>query len=414
MKIKLMLVALLTMALLLAQAGCAAVVGSDLMKDVQAEGWPQTADEPDPAYTASTNDFAWRLLLESMGSQGNVLVSPPSVYLALAMTLNGANHETRDAMLSALSADGLTVEAINRGSRNWMINLDNENDFDLTIANSIWIRDGYNVDPDFLQVNADHYAAAARQLDFALPSAIDAINGWVKDQTEDTIAEIIDEIDPASVMFLINAIYFLADWETKFSAEDTADNIFQTPKGDKTVEFMKRTGDLTWINDALCDGLVLPYAGERFALVALLPDPAMTARDLVTQLSAGTFSELMASQTTEPGQVMLPKFELAFKTSLKPALSAMGMGVAFGGQADLSLMNEERAKNLFIGDVLHKTFIRVDEEGTEASAVTVVDIRLTSAPEINRSIVFDRPFVFCIMDTHTDSPLFIGILEDPS
>ncbi len=413
MKIKALAI-LLAISLLAGLSGCAAEADSNLMKDVVAAGWPTTADQPDADYTQSMQAFAWKLMQETMADDGNVLISPSSVYLALAMTLNGADTDTLTAMKNALMAQGLTDDQINQGSRNWIINNSHYEDFDLKIANSIWIREGYPVAPAFLQVNADFFAAAARQLDFSQPSAADTINGWINDKTEGKIEEVIDEIDPSTVMFLINAIYFLADWQDPFDGQETRDNAFQTPDGQVITKFMNRLADWQFVENDSASGVILPYKGGRFAMVALLPDDAMSARDLAGGMTAESFTALLASSSTQNGLVSLPKFETEYENSLKDALTALGMGVAFGGGADLSRMTASGDKGLFIGDVIHKTFIRVDEEGTEAAAVTVVEILESAMPMPDQSLVFDRPFVYGIVDLETGVPLFLGILDDPT
>ncbi len=416
MKRKLISLLSLSLGLMLVLTGCGAPPTNDLMANVKAAEQSAAPSEPDIAYIDSVGDFSWQLLQQTVKKDGNVLVSPASVYLALAMTLNGADSTTREAMLEVLSAQGLTVEQINAASRDWMALLMNTgNKTRLTVANSIWYRDGFDPDPAFLQNNADYYAAAAKTLDFSLPTAKDTINAWVKSSTNGLIDTIIDEIDPRDIMYLINAVYFKAQWMSEFYANSTADGTFGAPSGDKTVKFMHQTSSFDYLSNNNGEGLLMPYSDGRFAFVAILPTAGMSVRELVAATDAASFAELLKTRETMSIELSLPKFETRFDTSLKDSLTAMGMAAAFDpGVADFSLMNSGRRQDLYIDEVLHKTFCRVDEMGTEAAAVTAVISRGTSMPVSNKQLVFDRPFVYGIVDTATGLPLFLGIMDDPS
>ena len=235
----LLVTALLLVGLL---AGCApaAATGSDLMADIT----PAPVGEPAPvpaAYTGAMAGFGWNLLRSSASNDGNLLVSPASVHLALAMTTNGAADTTRDQMLALLTAGGLDMAGLNDAARaalaRW--NLTDAEDR-LTIANSIWFAQAFTPEPAFLQANADHYAAAARQLDFKVPAAIDAINGWVKEATRGVIPTIIEEIPDETVMYLVNAIHFQADWMEPFAKTATRARTFHAPDGEVEAEFLHR------------------------------------------------------------------------------------------------------------------------------------------------------------------------------
>jgi serpin B len=413
----LLVTALLLVGLL---AGCApaAATGSDLMADIT----PAPVGEPAPvpaAYTGAMAGFGWNLLRSSASNDGNLLVSPASVHLALAMTTNGAADTTRDQMLALLTAGGLDMAGLNDAARaalaRW--NLTDAEDR-LTIANSIWFDQAFTPEPAFLQANADHYAAAARQLDFKVPAAIDAINGWVKEATRGVIPTIIEEIPDETVMYLVNAIHFKADWAEPFDANDTRERTFHVPGGNVEADFMHRGGPMQYLDGEDMQGVMLPYKGGRFAFFAILPDEGVTPRDLLAQYTDEQLQYYLTVLQTNKANfsvgLALPRFETAYKDSLKNELIAMGMGDAFDpAVADFSGIHQVLGTDLYIGDVLHKTFCRVDEKGTEAAAVTAVQIDLESMPVYDVEMTFDRPFLYGIVDLESSLPLFVGVLENP-
>jgi serpin B len=288
----------------------------------------------------------------------------------------------------------------------------------VSIVNSIWFRDGFVPYKPFLQSNADYYKAGARQLDFADEQAPDIINAWVKDATNDLIDKIIDKISPSTVMYLINAIYFKADWMTPFEKHETREQDFNTPDGTVKVDFMHRTGPMQYFVGQQVSGVSLPYHNEQFAYFAILPDEGIDPRTWLNSQDPAallqTISAMMAQKANTTISLALPRYEVSYEDSLINELETMGMGIAFdGSEADFSRLNEARTKGLFISEVKHKTVIRVDEKGTEAAAVTSVAID-ESANWADIELTFDRPFIYGIMDLKTNLPLFVGILEDPT
>lgn len=391
---------------------------NNLMTDVQAVSWPADPEALPTGWTDATGRFSALLFQKSAENSGNIMISPASVYLALAMTLNGAESSTRDAMLKTLAAQGLTVADINRAARSWITGLNRASaGTTVSISNSIWFDQDFLPFRPFLQANADYFNAAAQKLDFKDPKSLDVINGWVSAATEGRIEQIIDQIRPDSVMFLINAIYFLADWETPFEKSDTRSQAFQAPNGEVEVDFMHRTGALNFYQMDRATGIGLPYKDGRFAFFAVLPDEGLDVRAwLAGQDPARLFGEVATglAQAALDVDLALPKFESRYEDSLLNELSQLGMDIAFQlDQADFSQMIDSHEKILYIGEVKHKSFVRVDEKGTEAAAATSVEMRVTSMPYSERQIVFDRPFVYGILDLETGLPLFAGILEKP-
>ncbi|NCA97942.1 MAG: serine proteinase inhibitor [Clostridia bacterium] len=391
---------------------------NDLMASVKAVSWPVEPEALPAGWTDATGRFAALLFQKSAANPGNFMISPASVYLALAMTLNGADSTTRDAMLAALAAQGLTVADVNRAARSWITGLNRASaGTTVSISNSIWFDQDFVPFQPFLQANGDYFNAAAQKLDFKDPKTLDVINGWVSEATNGRIEQIIDQIRPDSVMFLINAIYFLADWGVPFEKADTRPQAFQAPDGEVEVDFMHRTGTMNFYQLDRATGIGLPYKDGRFAFFAILPDEGLDARTwLAGQDAARLFGDVATGLRQDSLEVdlALPKFESRYEDSLLNELSQLGMDIAFQpDQADFSQMIDSHEKILYIGEVKHKSFVRVDEKGTEAAAATSVEMRVTSIPFSENQIVFDRPFVYGILDKETGLPLFAGILEKP-
>ncbi len=377
--------------------------------------WPSDPNEPSEEFYKALHDFTFEMFTEIDPESKNNMISPASVFLALAMTLNGADGETKSEMINALQANGFTVEDINKAARDYLIlSKDSKGSTVLEIANSIWFKEGFTPDKEFLQRNVDFYMANARDLDFNDSKSVDIINGWVKEATKGTIEEIVDSISADTVMFLINAIYFNAKWQEPFLGEDTFEGDFNSLSETLKVDFMNRIGNMDYLDFDNAKGIALPYDDERFVFVALLPEEGKDLKEIYTYFSrenlAGVFNQAKKNKVN----LTIPKFEHEYELSMNDTLKALGMVKAFdSGMADLSLINESRERNLYIHEVKHKTYIRFFEKGTEAAAVTSVEIRLTSLPSSDVVLTFDRPFVYAIVDTNNNIPLFIGNFYEP-
>lgn len=377
--------------------------------------WPSDPDEPSVEFYKSLNDFSYKIF-QTIDPQGkNNMVSPLSVFIALAMTLNGADGTTKTEMIEALQAEGLSLDDINKYTRDFIILSKSDNGstvFD--IANSIWFREGFVPDKEFLQKNVDFFMSNAQALDFNSKAAIDTINAWVKEATNGTIEEIIEEISPLSVMFLINAIYFNAKWEVPFLGEDTFEGNFKGLAQTFKTDFMNRIGDMDYLDFDNAKGVILPYDDSRFVFVALMPVEGASLQEAGNYFSHGGISDIFAKSSAKKVNLSIPKFEHEYEISMNDTLQALGMKEAFlEMQADLSLINENREKNLFISEVKHKTYIRFFEKGTEAAAVTSVEIRLTSGPVSDVVLNFNRPFVYAIIDKTNNVPVFLGNYFEP-
>jgi serine protease inhibitor len=361
----------------------------------------------------SANRFGFELFSEviSQSDGGDVFISPLSVSLALGMTANGARNETEAAMHTTLGYSGLTAAEINEGYRgliDYLVNLDPR--VAMEIANSIWYRQGFEVLQEFIEVNRTFFDALVRALDFADPGAADTINAWVADKTHGKIEEIVDcPISDDTVMFLINAIYFKGTWTYQFDPKDTADETFHAPGGDKTVKMMRLHGELSYQQNADFQAVDLPYGHELFSMSVFLPAGGQSVDDLAEALTDENWAAWMEGFAIEEVELSLPRFELEYQQVLNDVLKALGMEVAFSYAADFTGINP--AGELFISRVKHKTYVKVNEEGTEAAAVTSVEMGIRAATPITMCV--DRPFLFVIHDKHSKAILFMGKIVDP-
>lgn len=361
----------------------------------------------------AANDFGFRLLEEVAAEQGqdNLFISPLSVSLALGMTYNGARGETEQAMRQTLGLGELSREQINDGYRG-LIDLLCELDPKVTveIANSIWYRDGFDVLQAFVEVNVEHFDAVVRALDFADAGAADTINAWVSEKTHGKIDEIVEPpINAATVMFLINAVYFKGDWMLQFDPEDTREQAFHGPGGARQVPMMNMHTELAYLETDRAQIVDLPYGHGLYSMTVVLPKPEVDRAELIAGLDRNRWQQWMNGLVEQELTLALPRFELEYEKVLNDALIALGMGVAFGGAADFTGIRE--SGGLYISRVKHKSYVKVDEVGTEAAAVTSVEVRETS---ISNAMIADRPFLFVIHDKHSGALLFMGQIVDPA
>ncbi len=351
----------------------------------------------------------------------NIFISPFSVSVALAMTLNGAAGETEQAMTNTLQLQGLDSGTINggyAGLRQTLLTADPK--VTLTIANSLWARQGIPFNQDFLQRNAQFFGAEISTLDFDDPSASKTINQWVDTNTNGKIKKIIgNNISPNMVLFLINAIYFKGTWQREFDPSRTQDDSFYLANGDvKQVPMMRQKRWYPYYRGENFQAISLAYGDGEMSMYIFLPDPDSDLNTFLENLDAERWENWMPQFHGQDVSLVMPKFKLAYKRNLDDPLTALGMDVAFNTQlanfsrmAPLGLLPGD---NLYINEVSHKTFIEVNEEGTEAAAVTSVGIAIivTSVPPIPFTV--DRPFFFAIRDNQTKTVLFMGVVVDPA
>ena len=379
---------------------------------------PETVSINADVVTANTR-FGFDLFneLRQTEQDKNIFISPLSVSIALAMTLNGASGETEQAMTNTLQLQGLGSESINTGYAGLRYALQTSDPkVTLTIANSLWARQGVPFKQDFLERNAAHFGAEVSTLNFMDPNTLIAINQWVDTNTNGKITKILDEIDSDLVLFLINAIYFKGDWQTKFDPARTRDDIFHLATGgEKQVRMMTRMGDYPYYEnyDAMFQAISLPYGDGRMSMYIFLPYPESDLNTFLDSLNSEDLENWIAEFHEQEIFLSMPKFKLEYEKMLNSPLQSLGMEIAFApGGADFSRMAdlEVLGKNLYIGYVLHKAVVEVNEEGSEAAAVTSIGIRVTSVPP---AFTANRPFFFAIRDNETKTVLFMGTVVDP-
>lgn len=368
------------------------------------------------ALVNSGNNFGYELFHELVRAEKdkNVFISPLSVSMALVMTYNGAAGETEEAMRRTLGFASLTREQVNEAFKSLtalLLSLDPQ--VQLQIANSIWYRQGYTVEPEFVSLNWNYFAALVQGLDFNDPNAPNVINDWVDQNTRGRIKKIIERIDPLDMMFLINAIYFKGTWTYQFDKAKTQDDWFSRPDSVRVpCKMMVQTNEHFLYHSTDDFQMIdLRYGRGLYSMTVILPRPDLNIDSLIVRLDAATLAQWVGSLREQQGTLYLPKLKLEYELLMNDVLKAMGMAIAFGDGADFSRMFVEEL-DLYISRVLHKTFVQVDEEGTEAAAVTVVEISLTSGPS-GFVMRVDRPFVFMIRENHSQTVLFAGKIVEP-
>lgn len=376
-------------------------------------------DDPLPYLGRANTDFSLDLFKTiAAGEPGeNIFISPASISLALAMTLNGAQGETFEKMAAALGMQDMTLAKINDAYHSLLKLLTlSDPDVKLAIANSLWSRAGVDFFEDFLDRARGYYDAEVSSLDFSLPDAADTINRWVEAQTNGKIKELIEPpIDPMTVMFLINAIHFKADWQKPFDPDRTHAAPFYLADGSKIEHpLMFGGGSFPYLKRDGFQAVGLPYGKEgRTSMYVFLPDEGKSLDGFISELTTARWDAWLAAFRVKEGSIGLPRFTLEYETQLEDALTELGMGIAFdGGRADFSGMRPT-PPGLFISNVKHKAFVQVDEEGTEAAAATSVEIRVASIQVDAFSMTVDRPFFFAIVDNESGTILFMGSLTDP-
>jgi serine protease inhibitor len=378
--------------------------------------------------TRGFTDFGFRLVQQVAGEQKgkNVFLSPLSAALALSMTAQGAKGDTYRAMATSLGLESVSAEQLAQATSLLMESLwgmDPEQ-VTLEIANALFANQQVPFQKDFLDLCRQSYRAEARSLDFADPATLQAINDWAREKTHGRIDGILDQLDPQAVMVLLNAIYFLGHWSQPFPAEETTEKDFTLADGSTVpVPLMGQDGEFEYLEKDGFQAIRLPYASgslnlpgnDRLAMVVLLPAQGTSLEQFLQSIDGNQWRGWMDSLRSERGRIELPRFKLEFKASLKQALVSLGMGPAFDPNlADFSGMTPVPA---WIGDVLQKTFVEVKETGTEAAAVTAVEMlgtAMETTPPPPFRMIVDRPFAFAITDRETGAILFLGAVVNPA
>jgi len=363
----------------------------------------------------SENSFAFdifREVVENSEEPENIMISPLSISYALSMTLNGANGATRDSMLKALRVTGMTPEEINSSFQQLteaLLSVDKR--VLMTIANSVWTKEGFPVKEAFIDILETYYDAESKQFDINDPATPDIINQWIEDNTNGLIKDMMDKLEPDVVMLLINAIYFKGIWKYQFEEGDTDYKTFYKT-GNETIEvpMMNQEVDLMVYRGESFTLAELPYGQGNFVMDIILPDDQDGINRIIPAITESSFNSWISQATEAKVNMYLPRFKYDYKKKLKDILSDMGMRIAFWPGADFTNI---ACTDLNIQDVIHQAFIETNEEGTEAAAATVVIIELSSMPSGPFVFNADHPFIYIIRETTTNSIIFMGCVNDP-
>ncbi len=372
------------------------------------EALPRQLSAGEQKLIAGNNTFAFDLLKAvNRDQQGNnVFVSPLSASMALGMTMNGANGATFSAMRTALRLDNASQDEINQGYKSLvdlLRGLDKTTDF--RIANSIWYEKKFPFNSSFMDQGKQYFDARVEALDFSnQSSSLASINGWVNEATNKKIPKILNDIDPDEKMFLINAIYFKGAWVDRFDKSQTVDGTFHSIGGDTKAPLMSRDGDVTFSQTPDFTVVDMPYGNSAFTMTVIMPRAGLDVNSAVASMTAQQWQALTSAMTQGKRPLVFPKFKLEWEKNLNADLSALGMSNWVFDNADFTRMSPQGDK-LVISRVIQKTFVDVNEEGTEAAAATSVGIIPTSAPA---PVVINRPFVFAIRERLSGTIIFMG------
>ncbi len=366
------------------------------------------------------NDFGFRLLLQlaKQSSDKNVFISPFSVAIALAMTYNGAEDTTKKAMAATLGLTGLSLQDINATNR-VLVSMQKEFDpeIQLAIANSIWIRKGISMFPDFIQRISNDYGGKIVNLDFSASDATDTINRWVAEKTNEKIKALVTQgiLKPLAILIFINAIYFKGIWARQFEQARTANRPFTLPDGTrKECPMMMQWGIYKYYEHSNFQAISLPYGDRQLSMYIFLPKRFYLMRKFQTNLNTRNWQNWITEFRMRRGQIVLPRFKLEYGAGLKDALVALGMGTAFEAGAHFQGMG---TGPFWISDLIHRSFVEVNEKGTEAAAATgtrVLKGSLEALQEKEFTMIVDHPFVATICDNNSGAVLFAGFILDPT
>ena len=393
---------------------CDVPQSDDLMDDIKPNPDVTKNVELVDVSDAAVTDFGVRLFKESLADGENTLISPLSVLVALSMTANGADGETLSQMEAVL---GMPIEQLNSWVNTYMSNLPEEEKYKLSLANSIWFKDAesFTVNEDFLQTNADYYGAGIFKAPFD-NSTLKEINKWVEDNTDGMIKDILNEIPPEAVMYLVNALAFDAEWQNIYKENQIRDGKFTTEDGEKRDIELMYSSEGMYLEDDMATGFIKYYKDRKYAFAALLPNEGVSVSNYVASLNGEHLNEMLANAQQGVVSTAIPKFETEFKVEMSDILKKMGMPDAFNfAVADFSKLGESTEGNICISRVIHQTYINVDGKGTKAGAATVVEMEAESAMESlepPKEVYLDRPFVYMLIDCETNLPFFIGTMMD--
>lgn len=380
---------------------------------VTANATTKQQNVPSSANVQTLNNFGLKLYNKLYSDTENVFVSPISVYLALSMVTNGASGNTQTQLINSLYPKNKlsNINTMNKNLQSYITK--NRTDTTINIANSIWIRNNFfnSVKKKFLNTNKSYYNATVSGLNFSDKSATDTINNWVSKNTNGLINEVIDgQISPDVMMYLINSVYFKADWMNEFNKSSTVKSDFTTPQGKVSIDMMNIKKFFNYYENNLLQMVSLPYKDGKTSMLVILPKGNLSS--IKNSLSPKNLNQWIKSMKSSEVMLSLPKVNAEYKEGLKTALSSLGMSDMFN--KDKASFKNISSENLYVSDLLHNTVLKMDELGTEAAAVTSVEFATTSMPiEPPKVMDVNKPFVSIIYDNSTGLILFEGSITNP-
>lgn len=376
---------------------------TEQQEPVQPSGQGNGEAKPvDASFEAASADFAARLLQNAVSSEENTVLSPYSLLMALAMTANGASGETRSQMETLF---GLPLEQLN----GYLLACAQKNSEEFSAANAIWVREDFEISEEFRQINQNYYGAEIQAAAFD-DKTCKRINEWVSTQTKGRIREILNEMNPDALMYLVNALAFTARWKFEYDTSDVIKDTFHGANGDKTAELM-HSEERWYLHDENTTGFLKDYKNDRFCYAVLLPKEGVSLNEYIAALSGEKLTALIAGAEQTRIRAAMPKFKTEYSGEMNNALRQMGMSDALDPNlADFSAMSQAGEKGLYISQILHRTFLQVNETGTEAAAATAVEMSGSTAVENYKTVRVDRPFVCGIYDRELQTFLFLGAI----
>ena len=380
-----------------------AVLTGCSITDVGEPGNNENIIVPGSDFIKSMTDWSVDLFKEGFKEEENYLISPLSVSVALSMAANGADGETLSQMTDTL---GLDIDDANKHISSYLKAIENK---DISIANSIWIND-IDVEEAFIDKNIEYYKAKINKDVFDDKTA-DKINNWVKENTNEMIKDIVDNVSPESVMYLVNAIAFESEWDEGYEPHKIFDDNFTNYKGSKKIVEMMKSEEGKYLDNGKATGFVKPYKDNKFSFVAILPNEDVGIKEYVENMTGDSLHDLISSYEEVDVNAYIPKFRYDYSMGMNDILKNLGIEDAFDrDKADFSNMTNEA---VYINNVVHKSFIEVDEVGTKAAAATSVEMSITSVVmEDIHEVKLDRPFIYIIMDNEANIPIFMGAVMD--
>lgn len=363
-----------------------------------------------------TTSFAFdfiHALQKTQPAEENLFVSPLSLHMALGMLLNGAEKETADEIQKALKMDAVALADLNAAYKTLINDLPvADSKVSLGLANSVWYRNDFSVENDFQSVLKNSFESEVTGLPFN-DAAKDRINKWASDKTNGKIPTVLDQIQPQHVMFLLNALYFKGDWQTRFDAGKTQDTPFKLENGQsKNVKMMFAESDFKVGAGSNYDAVRLPYANGQFNMTLLIPKGQNSVDAVLNDITGEGWTKLNSGMVERGVTVGLPRFTFKYSAQLKGTLQGMGIKRAFvEGDAQLNKIN--KIAQLYVDFVKQDAYLGIDEKGTEAAAVTTIGVGLTSAGPESPRFICDRPFGLIISESTSNTILFMGRIKNP-